>query len=354
MRHSIIVTTSLISILGHIVSANAIAQSSTSVLSKSVLSEEQKQGLNSKIGLYIISGSGESTRNQSIDDENPTISSLDASPTDYDFSTLIPTLTINYGLSESSSLSLGIFDTGLTSNSLIENQSLVAISANKTFVDGSSIWTSLTPNISGLYESWQDPYLTGKPLQKTDASLNMLAAGAQYILGTPFSIASSIGQHHIDNDQAGRSLGNQLNKDQRKQLQRDTTFADLRLSATLSIVNNLYMEAGISHFRSNAEGNANSFDANGVDISLAYLSGSIDMYISAKVDRINFESSNPVFNRKREEDKHNIQAGLSYKNPFSWKDLSADFFVSTSNRDSNITFYDEKNTTLAVGLTYTF
>lgn len=354
MHHFIALTTSLIGILGNTVAANANAQSPISVLSQPALSEQQTSRWSGSTSLYILSSKGKSTQNNTIDSDNTTINSLDSGPTDYKLSTILPTASLNYNVSESRYFSLSIFNTSLTTHSFLENQSLIAISAHQTFADGSSIWASLSPNIPGLYKAWQDPFLTGRPLQKTNASLNMFAVGAEYILGTPFSISSSLGKHEIGKDQAGVSLGSQLNTNQLTQLQRDTTFADARLSATMALYENLYLEVGINYFHANAEGKANSFNAKGFDVGLVYIAESTEAYISAKIDSIDFTASNPVFNQKREEDNYTISAGFSYKNPFALKNLSAEFFTSTSNRNSNITFFNANDTNLALGVNYEF
>ena len=354
MRHTTFIAAIMTAVIASGFSAKALAASSSSVLTGSVLSGQKEGTWSGSANLFIVTGNRKSTQLNFIDDESPIISSLDAEPGDFDFSTFFETLRLNYNLSDTTQFSLGIFDTGLTTNSLIENQSLVAISARKTFVDRSEVWVSLSPNIPGLYEAWQDPYLTGSPLRRTDAKLQVLAIGANYIFGSPFSISTSFGTHEIENDNAGMALGAQLTTDQLTQLRRDTRFANIRIAGLLPLSESFYLEGGLTYFRSDADGDANSFDAKGVDLSLVYTINSLDMYLSAKFDVIDFELSNPVFEQKREEDFYNIYAGVRYNEPFGLAHFSVHAFVSALERDSNITFFDEEETTLALGVTYAF
>lgn len=186
-------------ILVNVLSSYTYAQSP-----QSILNNQKQQRWSGTVSSYILAGVGKSSLNNINEDNEQVIHSLDSDPSDYDFSTMYPALRANYNVSNSTYLSLGVFDSGVTSNSLIETQSLTEISINHSFSDESVVWMSISPNIPGLYKVWLDPYQTGRALEKTDASLNTLSLGANYIFGSPLSFSASIGEQNIDNDNAGR------------------------------------------------------------------------------------------------------------------------------------------------------
>lgn len=349
MRIPMLMTVCSVSVLLNLLSNTALAQAP-----KSILTQENNQGWSSTMGLYLIAIEGKSSRSNIVDDGKQTNVSLNTEPSDYDFSTVFPILRVNYTLPTNTYFSLGLFDTGLTTNSLIDTQSLVDLSFNHTFDNDSTIWTSYSPNIPGLYEVWQDPYQTGKPLEKTDVSLNVLAFGVDYILGSPLSISTSIGEQKIKKERAGDSLSASLNANELKKLNRDVRFSTTKLSLTKAVINNLYLEGGLSYFYADAEGEANSFNAKGLDLSLSYISDSFDFYIAGEIQQTEFASYNPVFNRKRDEDNYNVHIGASYKDPFGWGGASLDALLGVSNRDSNIAFFDEESVAFTTGLSYDF
>jgi len=326
---------------------------------KLILGEDGKEGWSGTTGTYILAGEGKSFFNSINEEGDQIIDSLSDEPSDYDFATMYPTLRINYSISNTSHISLGVFDTGVTSNSLIETQSLVALSFYHTFSNDSIMWMSIAPNIPGLYQVWQDPYKTGSVLEKTDASLNVFSLGSDYIMGSPISISASLGEQKIENDHAGQSFHSRinqrpLNNKQISSLRRDTTFGTLRASLTHSLAEGLYIEGGVSYFQSDAAGNANKFSSISIDLGLVYTFEGLDFYISGDINSTKFDYIHPIFESKREDDNYNLSLGFSYKEPFNWDSTSFEVFVGTYNTVSNINFYDEESIIFATGFSYEF
>ena len=112
-----------------------LARSSDSVLSPSK-PKTKSNTWSGSVNMIVLAGSGDSTQFNFIDDENPTISSLDAEPEAFEFTTFFETFRLNYHVSDATYVSVGVFDTELNTNSLIENQSLVEVYAQHNGVLG--------------------------------------------------------------------------------------------------------------------------------------------------------------------------------------------------------------------------
>ncbi|WP_236783540.1 DUF2860 family protein, partial [Aliivibrio fischeri] len=67
-----------------------------------------------------------------------------------------------------------------------------------------------------------------------------------------------------------------------------------------------------------------------------------------------YESTNPIYNKTRENNKLSLFAAYEYKNIMDWKDWSLVAFAGYGAEQSNITFYDNSEYIISTGLNYKF
>jgi hypothetical protein len=87
----------------------------------------------------------------------------------------------------------------------------------------------------------------------------------------------------------------------------------------------------------------------GVDVQLTYLydGDPITLVLNGYVGQADFDKSNPVFDKTREDDRYGASATVYYKNPWGWGLLGSEpmrFFVTGAYYavDSNIDFYNQE------------
>lgn len=319
-----------------------------------LINEGITKGWHGSVGAYVMAGTGKLSQQSPGTDSNKAIMSLNNEPNEEDFSTAFPTLTLGYGVSDDTQIALDIFQGSLTSNSLLEHQGLIDIRLQKKMRHDSVFWISLSPDFPGLYETWEDPYLTGQPRKKVEANANAASVGIDYLLGSPFSFSFLVGEQSVKNDRAGDSMRGRLSEQQIRLLTRDLRYWQGRMALTLSIARDVYIEGGFTYLEVDAEGEANSFSAKGMDLALAYIGNDIDAYLIAEVNRLDYDRENPIFNKSREEYDISVVAGMSYKSILRVNNISLDFLLSFSRRDSDINFYVEETATALIGMTYVF
>jgi opacity protein-like surface antigen len=88
---------------------------------------------------------------------------------------------------------------------------------------------------------------------------------------------------------------------------------------------------------------------NGVDLQLTYLydGDPVTLVLNGYVGQADYDKSNPVFDKTREDDRYGAMATVYYKNPWGWTLFGSEpmrFFVTGAYYaiDSNIDFYNQE------------
>jgi hypothetical protein len=109
--------------------------------------------------------------------------------------------------------------------------------------------------------------------------------------------------------------------------------------------NSLTPQVGIFSEDLDGEAMANT----GVDVQLTYLydGDPITLVVNGSVGQADFDKSNPVFGKTRDDDRYGAAATVYYKNPWGWGLLGSEpmrFFVTGAYYavDSNIDFYNQE------------
>jgi len=226
---------------------------------------------------------------------------------------------------------------------------------SRELTDGTTLWASYAPKLSEFNSQiWQDPYLTGKQRKRTKTALEGVGLGADYLLGSALSLAYRYGELSIDNDDAGKSLSSRLTPTEIKQLQRGEERHHALLSLTFPLTDNFFLIPGASYTLTNAEGSANNYSSEELNLTVAYQKDSFEAFVEGYLVDAKYDEPNPVFRKKREDERYGITTGISYLNPFGWNNIKLDLLIGYSRENSNIHFFDSREEFIAAGLTYEY
>ena len=87
----------------------------------------------------------------------------------------------------------------------------------------------------------------------------------------------------------------------------------------------------------------------GVDLKLnyTYFGDPVTLVLNGSVGQADYDKSNPIYGKTRDDDRYGVSATVYYKNPWGWKLFGSEpmqFFVTGvySVTDSNIDFYNQE------------
>ena len=206
---------------------------------------------------------------------------------------------------------------------------------------GMVIDASLLPTImSG--ETWADPYNTSSSRSKTDETGNAFRLKLESIAGSAFS---------LDMAYAIKDVKNDLVEDV---LKRDADTFYIKGQYRQPISSTMMLVPSLIYQSSDAEGDAASFEQFGGEVSLFGGVGRHQYALTAGYNQRSYDASSMTFQKKRSDDNINLFAAYEYDQFMDWENWSFVSLAGYGTSDSNITFYDESQYIVSVGLNYKF
>ena len=207
---------------------------------------------------------------------------------------------------------------------------------------GMVIDASLLPTImSG--ETWANPYEEGVARSKTDETGNAFRLKLSNIAGSAFSLDMAYATKDVDSDLVGY-----------EELKRDADTIYLKGQYRQPISRTMMLVPSLIYQSSDAEGNAESFEQFGGEVSLFGGMGRHQYALTAGYNQRSYDASNPIYDKKRSDDNINLFAAYEYDQFMDWENWSFVSLAGYGTSDSNITFYDESQYIVSVGLNYKF
>ena len=199
---------------------------------------------------------------------------------------------------------------------------------------------------SGATRVWKDPYVTNQNRDDTDRG-NM---GAQFtwdkMFGSNLELEYSARKIDIGSEQSGDSILTLTNSD-RDRLDRNGVVHKASAAYQLKFAerHQFTPEIALSYDDLDGEAMANT----GVDLKLnySYFGDPVTLVLNGSVGQAEYDKSNPIYGKTRDDDRYGVSATVYYKNPWGWKFLGSEpmqFFVTGaySVTDSNIDFYNQE------------
>lgn len=207
---------------------------------------------------------------------------------------------------------------------------------------GMVIDASLLPTImSG--ETWANPYEEDVARSKTDETGNAFRLKLSNIAGSAFSLDMAYATKDVDSDLVGY-----------EELKRDADTIYLKGQYRQPISRTMMLVPSLIYQSSDAEGNAESFEQFGGEVSLFGGMGRHQYALTAGYNQRSYDASNPIYDKKRSDDNINLFAAYEYDQFMDWENWSFVSLAGYGTSDSNITFYDESQYIVSVGLNYKF
>ncbi|MEZ8493937.1 DUF2860 domain-containing protein [Vibrio splendidus] len=207
---------------------------------------------------------------------------------------------------------------------------------------GMTIDASLLPTImSG--ETWANPYAEGVARSKTDETGNAFRLKLSSIAGSAFSLDMAYATKDVDNDEI-----------QEQELKRDANTLYLKGQYRVPLSRTMMLIPSIIYQTRDADGNAESYDQFGGEVSLFGGMGRHQYALTAGYNQRSYDANNSIYDKTRSDDNINLFAAYEYQQFMNWDNWSFVSLAGYGTSDSNITFYDESQYIVSVGLNYKF
>ncbi len=321
------------------------------------MAQEEENDFEPGFSGYIqpMVGVGVSKSISDVGDDNKRIDSLDQkaeSETDF-----VPMLL--WGLGYTFKNESTMLYVGTPEENIIEGSFLLEAGIRQKLPGGTVLTFAYIPELPLLDdEVWKDPFLLGSDRQETDRDSQAFSIMADSIFGSPLTLKYGFGKQEIDDDQSGtylsRQAGSTLTAQDLLTLKRGGNFHQVDAMYTFTLENGATIQPGINYLRGNADGEANSFDSFGGQITATYPVGQWHFFGTISLNGSEYDKTHPVFKKTREQWKYDAILGMGYMAPFGWEDFMVNLYTGFSSQDSNIGFYDTSGMMTGVGLTWMF
>ncbi|WP_039976000.1 DUF2860 domain-containing protein [Vibrio jasicida] len=192
-------------------------------------------------------------------------------------------------------------------------------------------------------EIWQNPYLTNQKRKTTDEGGNAFRFQINRFLDDNFNLDLAYADKDVEKDTVTDPS-----------LARDAKIYHIKGDYRIPLSRTSMLQPAFTYIYHDADGDAESFNSYGLDLSWFQFINRHRVALTAGYTVKDFESASATFGKTRNDDKLSLFAAYEYKNVFDWDNWSFISLAGYSSTDSNITFYDEKEYLLSVGLNYTF
>ncbi|PSU49520.1 DUF2860 domain-containing protein [Photobacterium frigidiphilum] len=210
---------------------------------------------------------------------------------------------------------------------------------------------SYVPGIIGT-ETWEDPFLVNENRTKTDTKIKGFRFQYKNILGSNFSMETSVGQQEIDSEKSGQKQN--LSETEIASLDREGDIIYLEGAYRQSIARGRFLRGALNYTRFDADGDAMSYDTYGAQLSIIQMLPSSSLALTFGYKNAQYEAENPVFDEKQKDDLWSVFLAYEYNEPFGWTNWGLVSLIGYNTTDSNINFYNEDTLMATVGINYKF
>lgn len=243
---------------------------------------------------------------------------------------------------------------GNSLENLVEFDRATIGGVRQQFKDRSIVELSLvsSPKFSPV-QVWKDPYVTGVDRKEADRTSNGVRIEYDKILGTGFGVQYTQRKIEIDDEQSGTTqLG--LPADQAKLLKREGDTKRLELAYTFPRKDRHVFKVSIAGLKQDLDGEAMSGDQTQAQLTHVYLGERFTLASNVFVGKQDYDKTNPVFNKTRDDDILGLGFVVFDKKIFNSKNWVGQGTLVWYQQDSNIDFYYQSSTFVGIGAQYRF
>ncbi len=192
-------------------------------------------------------------------------------------------------------------------------------------------------------ETWRNPYQVGTARSTTDESGNAYRFQLKGLIDRNFSLDIAYADKQIDDEEVTD-----------RTLARDADIYYIKGDYRIPLDRTTMLQPAFTYINHDADGKAASFNSYGVDLSWFKFINRHRLALTAGYSYKDYQSQSLTFTKSRSDNAVDLFAAYEYQNVFGWQDWSFISFAGYSQTSSDITFYDEKQYLLTLGLNYRY
>ncbi len=201
-------------------------------------------------------------------------------------------------------------------------------------------------------DTYSDPFVLDQERDETEQSLSAVRAKWESIVNSGVSVELAYGELDIDKEYSGDFLA--LSQTEKDSLERDASYGYASVEMKFPIAKGVFLAPSIYGIDRNAQGDAYSHQAVGIELGLFALSGRHRFSANIRAADYKYDATNPVFNKRRDDQKVSAFAGYFYQKPFDWDNTAFTIIANYEDVGSNVNFYQSNSFTLATGINWSF
>jgi len=206
---------------------------------------------------------------------------------------------------------------------------------------------------SGLpAEVWLDPYLTNQERSRTDRDSEGFRLELAKIMGSNFGVEYTYREITIDDEKSGQSLA--LSPDERHLLEREGETHALKINYNYNFNNGHFLKPEFKFMDQKLDGKAMRNEALGFSLVHTYNTQQYAFITTVDWSNIDFDKSNPIYDKTRDDKRWGIGLSVAYKQVFGLKNWNLLANLAYYDIDSNINFYDANFKFLGISAVYRF
>ncbi|MHC4215623.1 MAG: DUF2860 family protein, partial [Planctomycetota bacterium] len=206
-----------------------------------------------------------------------------------------------------------------------------------------------------LTEVWEDPYIANAKRTETDRESNGIRLEWDRLVGTNVGVEYQWRQIDIDDEFSGTLGGLGLSSAEIGQLDREgdnhrgEVYYTWRLGGGHSLV------PAFRYGKNDLDGDAMASDVYAIRLNYAYRSEKYSIVVTGHLGNEDFDKTNPIYAKTREDDIYGIGLTALLHQPFGWPEgMSLAGTVGYYEADSNIDFYNSEVLMVGTSVLYNF
>jgi hypothetical protein len=208
-------------------------------------------------------------------------------------------------------------------------------------------------------EVYRDPYVENRNRDGTDRYVNGVRLSYENILSSDFTFQYTYRNLDINNERSGRQLARDgvISGSEKDRLDRNGDQHDLEVLYRYTVESGGNKHAFIPSFQYSyydLDGSAMTYNYFLFNLNYRYDAQKFAIAVNAYYGYADYDKSNPVFGKTREDDRYGFSVLGFYKHIFGVQGLHLNPLVTINRSDSNIDFYKSEVDLFALSLFYAF
>jgi hypothetical protein len=201
---------------------------------------------------------------------------------------------------------------------------------------------------------WKDPYVVNQKRKETSRQSNGARLVWDRIFGSNFQLQYTYRKIDLGNEKSGEFFFGPSSSS-RDRLDREGDRHVAEAFYRFNFARNHRIMPQIIYARDDLDGDAMANDTFDFQLTYSYFGDPLVLTLNGLIGTADYDKSNPIYSRTRDDDRYGVQGNIYYKNPWDWTlfgsapinlYLGAAYFKT----DANIDFYDQEATMVTGGL----